>query len=289
MDYLILTLGSLLLAVDFSFNKLFQGIYGAKPKSAFLFNMLAGGFAAVIFFIINGCRFNVTPFSLLMAGFASLLAMSYNIIGFKLLKSGTMAMYTLFLMTGGMTLPYIWGLLFLDEPFKPLRMVGLAVIIGGVVLSNFTNERFNLKQLLMCIAVFVINGFVSITSKMHQVNTSFKTVNTTEFVVLQGFCKLLIAGIIYLVLRSREERSENGPTLKKAVIIAFCSALFSGMFSLLQLTVAQRCPASVLYPFNTGLTIIMSSLAGVIVFKERLSKKSVLGIALCFIGTVMFL
>lgn len=292
MDYFLLTFGSLLLSVDFALNKLYQRIYGTRPKAAFLFNALSGGFIALIFFAVNGFKLEITPYSSAMAALAGTLVMAYNIIGFRLLKHGTMAVYTLFLMAGGMTLPYIWGLIFLDEDFSFLRMIGLIAIIGGVLLSNSSSEKLNKKQILMCCAVFVINGFVSITLKMHQVNTELEAVNTTEFVVLQGLFKLLLAGAMYLFFRYKEKDTKNSEASKtpyKAIVIALFSATLSGMFSLMQLTVAESLPASVLYPFNTGLTIIMSSVTGVLVFKEKLSVKLVLSIALCFVGTLMFI
>ncbi|GEM_PF-6484974 len=73
------------------------------------------------------------------------LVMCYNIIGFRLLKSGTMAMHTLFLMSGGMVLPYVFGLLFLNEPFSLFRTAALILILAGVVLSNDDNEKVNPK------------------------------------------------------------------------------------------------------------------------------------------------
>lgn len=289
LDYLILAFGSLLLAFDFALNKIYQKIYGTAPTASLLFNMLAGAFTGIIFFFANGCHLKLPPFSVFAAATVSILVMSYNIIGFRLLKTGTMALYTLFLMTGGMTLPYIWGLLFLNESASVQRIIGLLVIICSVVLSGLGTERPTAKQLLMCCAVFVINGFVSITSKVHQINTSFETVDTVEFVILQGILKLIVASALFALFKARDGGENNGKPLKKAVLIALCSAILGGLFSVLQLTVAVRCPASVLYPFNTGLTIIMSALTGVILFKERLSVKSALSIALCFVGTLMFI
>lgn len=55
---------------------------------------------------------------MLMAGIVALSIMSYNILGFRVLKSGSMAFYTLFLMCGGMFVPYVWGYCFLMKNFR---------------------------------------------------------------------------------------------------------------------------------------------------------------------------
>lgn len=289
MYYLMLTGAAMLLGADFALNKIYQRNYGTAPKAAFFFNSLLGIITAVIFFCINGFKLEFTVYSFVMAGLMSALVMCYNIIGFRLLRSGTMAMYTLFLMTGGMVLPYIWGLLFLNESFSVLRTVGLIVILAGVVLSNFSGERVNIKQIVMCVAVFVLNGFVSIVSKMHQSQTTFDSVNAAEFIILGGVFKFLLAGILFLVFKNKDSSESGDNSLKKAVIIITSSAFIGGVSYMLQLLGAKTLPATVLYPFITGGSIVFSALAGVTLFKERLSAKLIISVILCFAGTLMFL
>lgn len=58
---------------------------------------------------------------------------------------------------------------------------------------------------------------------------------------------------------------------------------------MMQLIGASSLPASVMFPIVTGGTVILSSVAGSVVFREKLSSKQWAGIVLCFIGTVLFL
>ena len=224
-----------------------------------------------------------------MAALVNVLVMSYNIIGFKLLKSGTMAMYTLFLMSGGMTVPYVFGLLFLDEPFSLLRTTALILILTSIVLSNISTAKVNSKQITMCIAVFVLNGFVSVFSKLHQIELDFDTINVIEFVLAGGIFKFAFAGILYLFTRKHtKEKTEKKPCFMPLLII-ITSAAAGGISYLMQLLGAASLPASVLYPFVTGGSIVASSLAGVIFFKESLSRNLIVSIVLCVIGTIMFI
>lgn len=64
---------------------------------------------------------------------------------------------------------------------------------------------------------------------------------------------------------------------------------FDGLSYMLQLIGAESLPASVLYPFITGGSIILTSFAGVAVFKEKLTIRQWLAVAVCFVGTLLFL
>ncbi|MDY3929607.1 MAG: SMR family transporter [Clostridia bacterium] len=215
--------------------------------------------------------------------------MSYSIIGFKLLKMGSMAIYTMFLLTGGMVLPYIWGLMFLKESFSIMRTAALVLIITGVVLSNFSDDKTKPKQIVMCITVFFLNGFVSVISKLHQIEINYECVNSIEFIILGGIFRFLFAGILYLIFRNKEEYRSERNGFGKVIMIIILSAVVGGTSYLLQLNGAKSLPATVLYPFVTGGGIVFSALMGKVIFKEKLSCKTVLSIILCFVGTVMFL
>lgn len=289
MQYLMLVGAAVLLAVDFSLNKIYQKLQGTSSAAGFGFNSLLGLFTAIIFFVINGFRADFSTYSFIMAALVNGFVMCYNIIGFRLLKSGTMALYTLFLMSGGMVVPYIFGMLFLSEPFSVLKTAGLMLILAGVILSNTNNTKVNSKQIAMCIAVFIINGFVSVFSKLHQIEVRFETVNVTDFVVIGGVFKFIFAGILYLFARKNCAEKTETKTKIIPVIIIVASAVAGGASSFLQLFGASSLPATVLYPFITGGSIVLSSLAGIIFFKDKLSKNLIASIILSFIGTIMFL
>lgn len=291
MDYLMLLGAPLLLAVDFSINNVYQKINGSSHKSAFAFNALLGLFTAIIFFAFSGFKFEISWYSFLMAALMSMFVMCYSLLGFKLLKNGSMALYTLFLMTGGMTLPYLFGLIFLNEPFSWLKTAGLIIILSGVVLSNLSAKKVNVFMLLMCIAVFFLNGLTSITSKLHQINTIYFCVNTTQFVMLTGLFKFLISGILFLVTKKENvEQPQSNKNIKLiSVLLTVASAIISGVSFMLQLWGAAKLPATLLYPFITGGSIIFSSIAAVLLFKDKISKKLIISVILCFIGTLSFL
>lgn len=75
----------------------------------------------------------------------------------------------------------------------------------------------------------------------------------------------------------------------KAIIIIVASAAASGTAFMLQLKGASELPATVLYPFVTGGSIMFSAIIGEIIFREKISTVLVASVALCFAGTLLFL
>lgn len=294
-DYLFLVLAAAMLAIDFAISKLYQSRAGTGLTAGFAFNALLGLFTAVLFFAIGGFTFPVSGYSVWMAFLISALSMTYTLVGFRILRAGSMALYSLFLMTGGMALPYVWGLLFLDEPFSWVRTAGLLLLICAVALSNLPSKknRLNLWLLLGCVAVFILNGFVSVVSKLHQINTEYLSVDTTHFVMLGGICKCFLSGIAYLCAtfykHQKAKTIPKTPLSRSLLPLIALSAVIGGVSYLLQLIGAKNLPATVLYPFITGGSMICSSIVGIVCFKEKISRRLAFCILLCFMGTLLFL
>ncbi len=287
-NYLLIIGATVLLALDFALSKKYQSKVGTTAKAGLFFNAANGLLTAIVFFAISGFKFTFTPYSAIMAALMSCFAMCYSIIGFKVLKMGSMSLYTVFLMTGGMILPYIYGTILLDEEFSILRLIGLIMIFGAIILSNAGKTKATKWLVLLCVAVFVLNGLVSIVSKQHQIESTYATVSASEFVMWSGITKLIISGIGFLFVMKDKSSVTEGELVRALPIVAI-SAVIGGVSYLLQLIGAAELPATMLYPCVTGGSIIFSSLAGLIFFKEKISVKQWCAVALCFVGTCMFI
>ena len=86
----------------------------------------------------------------------------------------------------------------------------------------------------------------------------------------------------------RKEKVKGAP-LKKTLPLVVATTAVSGTSYVLQLNAAVKVNASVMYPMLTGGTIIFTSLMAWLCYREKPSRREALGIALCFIGTLMFL
>ncbi len=303
--YLIILLSVIGLAINFVLTKIYQNRTGTALRVSVLYNIFSGVCSTLVFFCLNGFRFPITPFSLLLALLMTLLSGTYVILGFQLISMGNLSVYSLFLMLGGMILPYFFGLVFLDEAFSLLRVIGLVLMIISILLSgieprprtkNGIKFRHHKGYFPLCIAVFVLNGCVSIVAKAHQLPEHADiAISATEFVMLIAAIKVIIFSVFYAILRFRDRKAPKPQTPTRppftlaVFLIIFAAALVDGLSCIGQLTGAAHLPATVLFPLVTGSSVVLSALAGWIVFGECPGKRATAGILLCFIATFFFL
>lgn len=178
----------------------------------------------------------------------------------------------------------------MGEEITTARIIGVVIIIAAVVIFNSGGKKPDRKQLLMCVAVFFLNGITSVTSKMHQVSSASEVVSSPEFACMVMMFKAVICIAALVIFKNELCISRtNAKKIKSILPIVIFASVFDGLSYMLRLIGAESLPASVLYPFITGGSIILTSFAGVAVFKEKLTIRQWLAVAVCFVGTLLFL
>ncbi len=290
------------LALQFSVNKAYQKRYGAGIAASLTFISLSGLFTALLFICVNGFSLHVTPISLLYGCGIAVLCLAYNLIGFKIFSMGSLSVYTLFLMLGGMILPYFYGVFVLDESVTAARIAGLVILFLSLLFplldARENRGNSNTTKLLpfftLCILVFFLNGGVSILSKAHQ-TTSYPTAGTTDFVILSngiyGVLSALSLGIVTLCKRCGSSNKTVAIPSKwwLVTLLALAGAICNGISYYFQLVGAAHIDASMLYPLVTGGSVVLSALAGIVFFREIPQKWSRIGLIVTFCATLLFL
>lgn len=290
-DYFLILIAVVLLAFGFILQKFYQRGSKSSTVGGVSFSIVSAFCSLVLLILLNGFSIAFSWYSVINAVLRAMCGLLYTILGFQIMKEGRVALYMLFLMSGGMLVPAVCGWLFLNEPVYPLHVVGVLTIAVAIFLSNSGAQRPSARVLLRCCAVFLLNGGVSVFSKLHQVNTTYATVGTTEYAMLGTLSSLLMSIALFAALQ-RKEKDHGGfgqyfrP--RSLLLILLYSAIGTAS-SLLQLEGAKNLPASVLYPMITGGTIILSGLFALLFFREKLSRRAWCGIALCLVGTCLFL
>lgn len=288
-EYLLVFLSVVITMIQFMISKYCQK-HISSDKDVVLFNSGFNGLlCAIIIFIISGGKPEITWFSVMMAFFNDLFALLYNIVGFKMMEAGSMALYALFLMSGGMILPYIFGIVALNEAVSVFRILGLLLIIGGVIFANGVKGRMDRRVWKLGIMVFFLNGMVSITSKIHQSVPAFESVSTMHYIFITGMINFIMCSCAWLACRKKAVQKRPMKEHGSVIHLVAISAVIGIVGSFFMLRGAIYLPATVLYPMVTGGVIILNSLGGCIFYKEKLTKQTIIGIVLCFIGTLLFL
>lgn len=99
----------------FAINDAYQKIRGSNLKISMQFSFMGSLASVVVLLIINGFKFEFTPFTLIMSILATINGFIFTYCSFKALGSINLSLYSIFSMLGGMVLPFIQGILFYNE------------------------------------------------------------------------------------------------------------------------------------------------------------------------------
>ena len=302
MIYYVMLLGaSLLFGSQFMVTKAFEKNCGKTLRTSICFSLLYSFFAGVIFLILKlvtgGLSFNPNPFSLLMASGLALVNILSSAAGLKTLALGDIAVYSLFLMLGGMMVPFVAGVCFLNEKVSVCNVIGLMIMIFALAMPVFFNGKNNVGErkkssftfYLLCVILFLLNGLSSAFSKFNSVRENAAL--GAEFTAYTFGIQFFLAGITLIILQLFFPAKDKTPVLRNPKAIG-CGAAFgaiNGTAFLLSSVAAENIPAVAQYPLITGATIVFSSILAAVIYKEKPRKLQLAQIAISFAATVLFL
>ena len=183
-----------------------------------------------------------------------------------------------------MIIPAISGIFF-GEHFSLQKLIVVFILIGFIYLSLGKKENgiMNKKWFLFCTLAFIAQGSIGVLQKIHQ--SSVHKAETSGFLFVAFICSL-----VYSRIRAKKSFSELKFSAKHIVFAAICGLCIYGM-NVLNLKLSGLLPSQLFFPLVNGSSIVLSSLMSVLLFKEKLSGKQLIGlcggiaslIVICFI------
>lgn len=315
MYYAMLIGASFLFGSQFMVTKAFEKNYGKTVRASLSFSLLYSLFAGVIFFIIklisSGTVFNLNPFSLCMAFGLSLVNILSSAIGIKTLALGDIAVYSLFLMLGGMIVPFFAGIVFLKESVSVCNLIGVAIMIIALCLPVFfgkknknageaqtdgdTKKKTSVFFYVLCVFLFILNGLSSTLSKFNSVREgaalgaefTFYTYGIQFVISLAAFALTTAFG-----KSDKTQNEEKQPGILFRPVAIGCGAAFgavNGTAFLLSSVAAEHVVAVAQYPLITGATILFSSLLAFLFYREKPTALQLVQIVISLAATILFM
>ncbi len=286
--YLLLFMAALLFGSQFMIVKGYERRSGVSVNAAALFSMISGLSGFLIFFAANGFRLVFRGVSVWMALLLAAITVASNVLGIQALARGSIAVYSLFMMLGGMTLPFLVGVLFLKEPLSAVRILGVVLLAAALALPAVSGRKRDGQppQLLfygLCAILFVLNGMSSVICKLHQIHPD--AVETTGFMVLMYGWLFLLSALLYAVTGRKTRVQVN----RQAIVLGMLFSVVNGTAAFCQLISARHVYASAQFPIITGGTMVFSLLLGFWIYRERPGRAQVGQIGLACIATMLFL
>lgn len=253
------------------------------PGGSYTFVLIAMIAACIVFLITSGgaleFRLDVSLYSLLFAlGYCTSMVM-----GFLAIKTGSLSLSAL-IMQYSLIVPAIYGMIMLDEPLKITLFVGLLLLIVSLILVNLGGKeeyvRPTLKWGVVVGLSFIGNGSCVTVQKVQQVN--FDGQYKSEFMIMS----IAISVVILLSLVLMFDRKALVHNVKRGGLIAAGSGMCNGVANFLTMVLAGMLPASVMYPVVSAGGTITTSLAALLIYREKMSRRQLLGLVIGILAIV---
>lgn len=310
MDYVFIIISVFGFALQFVLMQTYEKQIKQNLATGIFLTIITNIVGAVFFFAINLFKISVSKNAVFLAALLAVDMVAYNLLSLRALSLGNLAVYSMFMMLGGMALPVLYGVIFLKEELSVCKIIGLIFLTGFMILQalstgNKSDEKSqpNYKigtvndrrkkwvYLAYCVAVFIVNGLTGVISKAHQVGQN--AVDEKSFLVLSCSFTVVLGLIIFVIERLMPRKYESNGELsamlkvKPLGISALLGIVMYGANYFLLLA-ARSVPASAQFPIVSGGVIALSALASVLIFKDKLSKSEMIAVIGSFLSTILF-
>lgn len=178
---------------------------------------------------------------------------------------------TLLITTSSMIIPTMSGIFF-GEKFSILKLCAVIVLIGFIYLSldKTNHKKMSGKWVFNSALTFIFLGAVGVVQKIHQ--TSVHKSETSGFLFIT-----FIFSLIFCLVKNKFDIKFSSFGKKNIIFGAF-SGVCTFAMNYINLKLSGILPSQLFFPLINGSVIVISSVLSVILFKEKLSKKQLVGL-----------
>ena len=281
MMYLILILAAFLFAVQFLFNQQYRQLKGEGIGATMTFSLYTSAISFVILLVLGRFQLHITWFSLVIAVLYAAVCLLSSYAGLKAFGTANLSVYSIFMMLGGMLLPFAYGILFANEDFTFAKALSILLICTAVGCS-FEKGAEGKNAYRFYAAIFVLNGLVGVLSKIH-LSVPALAVDSYSFMATIQLA-LLVMCLFYCLITRQGIPKQSGKLYLCLSGYAICNGI-GNLFCQIALT---SLPASVQYPIITGGVMVFSTLIS-LVRREPIGGKTYFAAALACLSTILIL
>lgn len=294
--YIFILLAVTAFTLQFVLTKLFSAAAREGGVAAFCMLIAVGLAGAAAALIASGGRVHLSGASLWLALLFALVMIPYHTLSVKALALGDLSTYSVFMMLGGMLLPFLYGILLLDEAATVGKILGCVLLSVGIVWQGYIQGRGKGKAargglyLTLCLIIFIVNGLTGVISQAHALNPA--AADEVSFILLSSVGTAIFAAVGLLVLLLCGGRMARGECkvffTSRAVFLALLLGVMMNVGNFLILLAAPHVGASIQFPLISGGTILFSAVAAYLFFRERPAKGEIWPLLVTLLSTVLF-
>lgn len=256
----------------------------AGNSDLYVFNTVNSVLSAITLTVVaavSGSLCVPSMYTLLMGAVFGMATGLCAILSMIALESGPLS-YTSVIVSCAMVIPALSGLVLYGEPVSAWQYVGIALMLVSfacAVDGENDSSGASLKWLLLCIGAFICSGSVGVMQKLHQ-NSIYKE-ELGVFLVIAFVVSALfsLAMTVYFNRKHGEPITVlSGRKFKKFALISFISGVGFALVNQINMYLAGVIDAIIFYPVVNGASMILTTASGILLWKEKLSKRQWFGL-----------
>lgn len=201
------------------------------------------------------------------------------IFALKALECGPLS-YTNVIGSCAMVIPALSGMVLYGEVISPAQWIGIALMVVSffcAVDKNNGESGASVKWMLFCLGSFLFSGMVGVLQKVHQSSPYRDELGI--FLVIAFIVSAVFSLCLMLFYQSKGQKvtvlsSAKG---KKFALVCLIGGLGVALCNQINMYLAGVMEAIIFYPVVNGASMILTAAAGLILWKERFSRKQWFG------------
>ncbi len=184
--------------------------------------------------------------------------------------------------SSGMILPCIIGHFFWSEKLSVISVFGVLLAILSIVLlkgGNEKNKKFNVRGFGFGVIVFLTSAGVMVAQKLMGIYFAEQSISAYNF-----YSFVIPFLILCCFVRPKQLSGGEKGNKQLTCICALGSAISLCVISFVMTILSGSVPSVILFPLFNGLGIIFVCIGSAFAFKEKLTLKMLIGLALGVIG-----
>ncbi len=210
-----------------------------------------------------------------------------GICSLLVMKNASVVLGSLF-SAAGLLVPVIGGIFIFDQSVTLGQGLGIACLFTAAILLSLssakTNGKITAKTVALLFGSMLSNGATMLLQALFKSNVPNGNVSLYSF--LQFLIPTVFLFVFSLAL-SFKAKTKPPKTNKKLLIYTSFAALALLGISQISTIASEIIPVAVLFPISDGGGTVISSIVACVMFKERFTVKSSLGIIIGIAGLVM--
>lgn len=279
------------------FKKHLSDRYENTAFSRHFYNTGVSIVCAVALLVVGGVP-KASMFTVFMGLAFGFITALQQIANLKALETGPFS-YTTVIVSLSTIIPTLSGVLFWNETINIKQIIAIILMFMCFILSvNFEKEhkKASVKWILFCLVTFVCTGLIGVMQKLHQSSDYKSELDAFLIIAFAVSAVYSLANCLILKIVSKQQNAvstQNSAEAKSItglipVVIIIISGICVAVNNKLNLYLSGVMDSAVFFPVVNGGGLILTTLAALFLFKERLNKKQWLGIAVGIISVLLF-